>query len=144
MKKLFIPVLLMLLPGVVTAEQSKTFGDYTIHYSAFTTDTLSPSVAKSYQITRSKNRILVNLSILKNQEGTIGSAVKTHIEGTATNLSQQLRELNFREIAEQEAIYYIADTPINNHETLNFNFIITPEGEDTSYTLTFQEQFYTE
>jgi len=86
---------------------------------------------------------MVNLSILKNREGAMGEPVRTHVESTATNLSQQLRELNFREIMEQNAIYYIADTLVNNEETLSFNFIITPEGEDSSYTLTFQEKFFT-
>ena len=42
----------------VTAEQSKSFGDYTVHYSAFTTDILTPAVAKSYRIPRSKYRAL--------------------------------------------------------------------------------------
>ena len=40
------------------AEQSATFGDYTVHYVAFTTDILTPEVAKSYKIQRSKNRVL--------------------------------------------------------------------------------------
>jgi len=143
MKKLVITFLIALMPIVINAEQFKTFGDYTVHYSAFTTDTLPASIAKSYQIARSKNRIMVNLSILKNREGAMGEPVRTHVESTATNLSQQLRELNFREIMEQNAIYYIADTLGNNEETLSFNFIITPEGEDSSYTLTFQEKFFT-
>ena len=67
MKKLVITFLIALMPIVINAEQFKTFGDYTVHYSAFTTDTLSPSIAKSYKILRSKNRIMVNLSILKKQ-----------------------------------------------------------------------------
>ena len=66
------------------------------------------------------------------------------IKGTATNLSQQLRELNPREISEKGAIYYIAETPVDNAETLKYDLEITPEGENTTYTLSFQEQFYTE
>ena len=45
--------MLLLTAGLaVNAEQSKTFGDYTIHYAAFTTDLLSPEVARLYEIRR--------------------------------------------------------------------------------------------
>ena len=138
-------VWMILLPVTAQAEQYKTFGDYTVHYSAFTTDNMMPAMARSYKIPRSKNRVMVNISIMKHQtNSSFGEPVKSQIEGTATNLSLQLRELSMREIIEQGAIYYIADTPVSNKETLKFNFIITPEGESSSYTLSYQEQFYTE
>ena len=144
-RHLLIPLFITaaFMPAAALAEQSKTFGDYTIHYSAFTTDQLTPEVAKQYQIPRSKNRVMVNISVLKNETGTIGKPVKAKVEGEAKNLSEQLRELQIREVVEDQAIYYIAETSINNQETLKYNFEITPEGEQASYQLSFQEQFYT-
>jgi hypothetical protein len=136
-------ILSVLLTATCYAEQSKTFGAYTIHYSAFTTDQLTPDVAKQYRIPRSKNRAMVNLSVLKNEDGPLGKPVKAKIEGAAKNLSEQLRELNIREIVEDNAIYYIAETQINNEETLRYNFHITPEGETSPYEVSFQEKFYT-
>lgn len=135
----------LLLPVAAFAEQSRTFGDYTIHYSAFTTDTLSPEVAKQYQIPRSKNRAMVNISVLKkeNSNELIGKPVRARIEGAARNLSEQLRTLQIREVISDDAVYYIAETPIANQETLKYNFQITPEGEQTAYQITFEEQFYT-
>ena len=127
------------------AEQSISYDDYTIHYSAFNTDTLSPEIAKSYQIQRSKNRIMVNLSVLKQQgQNDLGTSVKSTVTGTATNLAQQIRRLDLREINESGAIYYITDIAVNNEETLTFNFMITPDGEEKPYHLTFQQQFYTQ
>lgn len=137
-------LLLLLLPLDAAAEQSRTFGDYTVHYSAFTTDYLTPEVARIYKIPRSKNRALVNISVLKNDDGQLGKPVRAKVEGEAKNLSEQLRELNIREINEEDAVYYIAETQINNEETLRYDFHITPEGESDSYSLTFQEKFYTE
>ncbi|HSR62471.1 MAG TPA: DUF4426 domain-containing protein [Gammaproteobacteria bacterium] len=136
-------VLMACLPTQLLAEQSRTFGDYTVHYVAFTTDVLTPSVAKHYGITRSKNRVMVNISILKNEMGISGKPVRGRVEGTATNLSEQLRELEIREFREEGAIYYIAETQINNQETLKFDFTITPAEETETYHLSFQEQFYT-
>lgn len=126
------------------AEQSKTFGDYTIHYAAFTTDLLSPEVAKSYKIRRSKNRALLNVSVLKKVMETTGKPVTARIEATATNLSRQLRQLEMRELSSQGAIYYIAETAVNNEETLVFELNITPEGESVALNFTFRQQFFTE
>lgn len=137
-------IVAFLLPALATAEQSKTFGEYTIHYSAFTTDQLTPEVAKQYRIPRSKNRAMVNLSVLKTSEENpaLGTPVKARITGAAKNLVEQLRNLRLREVIEDNAIYYITETPVNNGETLKFSFQITPAGEGATYQLTFEEQFY--
>jgi len=128
----------------VSAEQSKSFGDYTVHFVAFTTDILTPDVAKSYRITRSKNRALLNISVLKKVMGTPGSPVRAKVEATATNLNLQLRELDVRELNEHAAIYYVAETTVNHKETLTYKLSITPEGETEPYTFSFQQQFFTE
>ena len=143
-RKLLLMIFSLLLVPTAGAEQSQTFGNYTVHYSAFTTDYLTPEVAKLYKIPRSKNRALVNISVLKNDDGLLGKPVKAKIEGAAKNLSEQLRELNIREINSDGAVYYIAETHINDQETLKYNFLITPEGESTPYELDFQQQFYTD
>lgn len=135
---------LLAMPLMVQAEQSKKFGDYTVHYSAFTTDNLTPSVARAYNIPRSKNRALLNISVLKKTTDGPSKPSRARIKGTTTNLSQQLRELSLREISEKGAIYYIAETPVDNAETLKYNLEITPEGETITYKFSFQEQFYTE
>lgn len=135
---------LLAMPLMAQAEQSKKFGDYTVHYSAFTTDNLTPSVARAYNIPRSKNRALLNISVLKKTADGPSKPSRARIKGTTTNLSQQLRELSLREISEKGAIYYIAETPVDNAETLKYNLEITPEGETITYKFSFQEQFYTE
>jgi len=143
-KSLFTALLSLALPLTVQAEQSKEFGEYTIHYSAFTTDNLTPSIAKQYNIPRSKKRALLNVSVLKKTADGSSKPSRASIKGTTTNLSQQLRELNPREISEKGAIYYIAETPVDNAETLKYHLMITPEGENITYEISFQEQFFTE
>lgn len=137
-------LLSLLVSPTIQAEQSKVFGSYTVHYSAFTTDNLTSSVAKLYNIPRSKKRALLNISVLKKTADGSSKPTRAIIKGTATNLSQQLRELEPREISEKGAIYYIAETPVDNAEILKYRLEITPQGEKTTYTLTFQEQFYTD
>lgn len=141
---LILGILVMLLPLASPAEQSQTFGDYTIHYNAFTTDILEPSVARIYKIPRSKNRVLLNISVLKKVMGTTGQPVSAKIQATATNLSAQVKTLEMREIRDKGAFYYIAETPVSNEETLIFTLHITPDDEAITHTITFQEQFFTD
>jgi hypothetical protein len=141
---LLLSTLFAATPQTAAAEQSKTFGDYTVHYSAFSTDILTPEVAKSYRIQRSKNRALLNISVLKKLMGTTGQPVKADVKATATNLSAQLRELDVRELAEHGAVYYIAQTAVNNEETLRYDVSITPEGETAPFNFSFEQQFFTE
>ena len=141
---LIFSMLLAVAPPFANAEQAKVFGDYTVHYSAFSTDILTPEVAKSYQIPRSKNRALLNISVLKKLMGTTGQPVKADVRATATNLSAQLRELDVRELMEHGAVYYIAQTTVANEETLRYDISITPEGESAPFTFSFDQQFFTE
>ena len=129
------------------AEQSSTFGDYTVHYSAFTTDILTPEVAKAYGFQRSKSHALLNISVLKKVMGTTGQPVRARVQATAANLSAQLRQLNVRELideqADSKAIYYIAETSVADGETLKFSITVTPAESSASTTVTFDQQFYT-
>jgi len=142
-KPYFILLFLALPITSANAEQYKEFGDYTVHYSTFTTDILSPAVAKAYRITRSKNRAMINVSVLKKVMGTTGAPSRAAVAATATNLNNQLREVEFREVKEEGAIYYLAELPVNNGETLNFSLDVTPEGKTAPYKFSFQEEFVT-
>lgn len=138
-------ILLLITAGpAANAEQSKTFGDYTIHYAAFTTALLSPEVARQYKIRRSKNRAILNISVLKKVMETTGQPVKAEVSATATNLSRQMKTLTARELRGNGAIYYIAETAVNNEETLEFDLSITPEGESVALSFSFTQQFFTD
>ena len=125
------------------AEQSSAFGDYTVHYSAFTTDIMTPEVAKAYGIQRSKGRALLNVSVLKKVMGTTGQPVRATVQATATNLSAQLRQLSVRELNDNGAIYYIAETAVADGEILKFSITVTPAEASASTTVTFDQQFFT-
>ena len=137
-------VFLLLWIGPASAEQSMAFGDYTVHYSAFTTDILTPEVAKVYGISRSKSRALLNISVLKKVMGTTGQPVRAAVTATATNLSAQFRALSVRELDEHGAIYYIAETTVANEETLKFSVQVVPEGETAPFQFSFDQQFFTQ
>ena len=130
-----------------SAEQVKTFGAYTVHYNAFTTDSLSPEIARLYNIKRSNNRALLNVSILQQVMGTSTKPVKAQVTVTSTNMNLQLNQLPVREFieaGEPGAIYYLAETAVNNGDMLTYNVSFTPDGQMQTYNFNFQQQFITE
>jgi len=127
---------------LAATESSKEFGDYELHFNALTTDQLSANIAAEYDIIRSKNRVLLNISITREQEIGLPAAVAGTVTALARNLTGQLRRLDVREIREGDAIYYIAETPIVNAETLIFTVEATPESEAEPLSVSFRKQFF--
>jgi len=129
----------LLLTAIAMAEQSKQLGNWDVHYSAFGSTFLSPEIASSYQLHRSRYIGLINISVLDaSQDNKPAQAVT--ISGTAKNLLGTIHKLTFREIREGEAIYYIAEVPHRNEET--FNFDIRIDNDDKSETMAFTHTFY--
>lgn len=122
------------------AASDADIGDHIVHFSAQSTDQLPRNVAEAYKIARSKNRVMLNVSVLK--EGT-NTAVSADVTVRTVNLAGQLKNVTMRKIQEQDAIYYIGETGIANRETLIFNISITPEGSTEASDVSFTREFYT-
>lgn len=130
-------------PAQTLAENFKDFGDYVVHFNAISTDQLPAEVARTYDIERSQNRAMLNIAILRKAEGTLGESVPGRVEARASNLTGQLKTVKLRRIDEGEAIYYIAEMPVSNGETLIFDVEVSPEDETTRFSFRFQQTFYT-
>lgn len=124
------------------AENSKEFGNYVIHYNAFRSDTLEPEVAKAYNLKRRNNRVLLNIAILKKVMNTTGTPTSATVTGHASNLTGQLKKLEFREIKEGSAIYYLAEIKFSDGEFLKFNLKIKIDGEEHATRLKFDKRFF--
>ncbi len=133
--------LLFSLPA--QAENAQDFGDYVVHYNALTTDNLPPTVTREYGITRSKNRAMLNVAILRKVLGTTGEPVAAKVSATVSNLTGQQREIELREIGEGSAIYYIGEFGVNHEENLDFTVVAHPEGHDRPLRVQFQQRFFT-
>jgi len=145
-KHFLIPFFLLLTslsPLSVLAENSEDFGNYVIHYNALATDMLPPAIARDYRITRSQNRGMVNITVLKKVLGSPGQPVHARVETHARNLAGQDRNISMREIREGNAIYYIGEFGVANEETLNFKVRVRPQGERDFYEVEFSQDFYT-
>jgi len=130
-----------LLASQAIAQQSERFGDLELHYSVVNTTFLSPEVAAAYNITRSKNRAIVNLSLRRHHDGTT-SGVSMRLKGTTSDLMQRQQVLDFREIREGEAVYSIASFKFLNEDWHVFKIDFLPEGAERSLSFSFKQQMY--
>ncbi len=123
----------------------KEFGNYLIHVNALTTDQLPTEVARGYKISRSKNRAMINISVREKQNGG-ETPVTASIKVVAKNLSNQLKNVEIREIKDTEpvAIYYIGELPVSNEETMVFDIDVTPAGASKPVLVSYRQQFFTE
>ena len=116
-------------------------GDHVVHFSAQSTDQLPPEVARAYSIVRSKNRAMLNVSVLQESDG---AAVEAVVTVKTVNLTGQLKNVTMRQIDEGDAIYYIGEVAIANRETLVFDISVTPDGSDQVSDVRFKRQFFTD
>ncbi|MCE9685238.1 DUF4426 domain-containing protein [Shewanella sp. AS16] len=135
-------VLTASLCGVANAEQKEQVGNYDIHYMALSSTFLTPSIAKTYGIERSRYMGIINIAVLNtSEEGS--PAVPVEISGIANNLLDARMELKFREIREGDAIYYIAEVPYRDDQEINFQIAIK-HGNQLNTNLKFKQKFYVE
>ena len=123
-------------------ETSRDFGAYVMHFNALTTDQLTAEIAQRHGIVRSNSRALLNVSILRKEEGTAGVPVAADVNVSASNLTGQLKNVTLKEVREETALYYLAECAVANTETLIFAINATPESEDGALSVRYQKQFF--
>ena len=138
---LTLSLLLVLPASSALAQQSKRFGPFELHYSVVNTTFLAPEVASAYGITRGDKRAILNLAVREhmNQQTQARPMV---LRATSRDLVQRQQELEFQEVRESGAIYYIAEFKFLNEEWLFFDIDFRPEGANETYSFTFKHQLY--
>lgn len=127
------------------AQQYTQVGDYQIHYSAISTDFLSPEVAQTYGIQRSVGLGLVNVSVLQEQEDGSMAPVSASIEGSVGELSGSSEEsLRFKTMRENDTINQISTFTLRHDEPMRFALDVRYDRNAKPETVSFVERFYIE
>lgn len=136
-----LPALLLFaaVASPVQAEQKKQLGPWDVHYIAMPSTLIEPAIASTYKIERSKFNGLVNISVLNSSDQ---KAQQVTLSGSAKNLLGQQKTLNFTQVVEGEAIYYLAQLPYRNEERLSF--VIDIRQGNQNEQLKFEHTFYVE
>ena len=136
--------LVLFLCNSAIAETTVVKGKYEMHYNVFPSVFLTTDVAKNYQIKRSKNKALINISILK-VLNEVRQPTEANVMVEAKNLLGQKPEIKLRKITEgKEAIYYIGMISVNNRETMNFKIKAIPAGSNIGIEAKLSKEFYTD
>ena len=83
---------------------------------------------------------MVNVSVMEKAAG-VPTGVKSTVTGTLKNLMGQSRPLEFKEIKEGKAVYYIAQIGVQSKEVVNFNIEIKPASNNEKYEIKFSKKF---
>lgn len=122
------------------SKNSMEYQNHIVYFNAFPTDSLPPVMTKQYGLKRSKNYAMINISVMEKSAG-VPTGVKSAVTGTLKNLLGQSRTIEFREIKEGQAIYYIAQIGVQSREVVNFNIEIMPDGGHEKYEIKFSKKF---
>src|SRR5262245_16449705 len=131
-------------PAQRSEESFKEFGPYQIHYNAVRTDTLTSEVARAYGIERSKNRVMLNVTVLRKEGNAEGKPVEAAVSVEAYNLNGQQKQISIRRVNEGSAIYYIGETGINGAEILAFNIKATPVADTAVLEAKLKREFFSD
>lgn len=127
--------------GEALAQRSERFGPYELHYNVVNTTFIEPPVAATYGIIRGEDRAIVNIA-LRRHSGDGSSTVPMQLTGTVRDLLMRSQPLEFQEIREGAAVYYIAEFRFINEEWRIFDLEFRPEDAGRSYNFTFKQQLY--
>lgn len=139
---LFFGLALVILSTELRAEQKVVQSGYEVHYSAIPSSFLTPEVAQAYELTRSRVMALLNIAVLKINEDGSKTPVNALVSGEAKNLVQQVKYLQFRQIKEVDAIYYISTFRFSNEENLTFDIDVQPDPNKPAIKVRFSQTFY--
>lgn len=134
-------LLALLLPLAARADDRpfREFGDYRVHYSAFNSSFIDPKIAAAYNIVRGGDRGLINIAVVPTD--SVGGR-PAQVSGHVANIFGQRQTLEFFEVREGDAVYYLAPFQFENEDALTFSVTVKPAADLPSYDLSFQRTFY--
>lgn len=134
---LFFGMLMLLVTTQADAEQMKKLGKWDVHYIAFPATFLTPEIAVENEIQRSKFNGVINISVL---DSASQQAQQVAINGIAKDLFGRQRQLEFNQVVEGDAVYYLATVPYQNEQLYNFTIDIGQGNQQQQ--LTFSHTFF--
>lgn len=137
--KRYIAILFFLLAvtSPVHAQQKQRLGAWDVHYMVVNTTFFDANVLKHYAIQRSKYSALVNISVL-NSDTQVAQDVA--LSGQYKDLLGKVKTLNFKQVKEGDAVYYLAQFPFADKDTYRFDIQVQSGNQQQS--LRFQQQLY--
>ncbi|MGB5325802.1 MAG: DUF4426 domain-containing protein [Pseudomonadales bacterium] len=142
--KILAAMLLLCIPALSAAQDNISVkdGEFEVFYSAFNTSFLKPDVARAAGVVRAADRGLLNISIVQHGEEGKVNVPAAEIAGESYNLLHR-RKLEFNELVEPGARYYLAPFKIaNDDELIVFDVEVRPLGSARTISFQFKQRFF--
>jgi hypothetical protein len=135
-----LSIVSLALPATAVANDKifKKVGDNKIFFSAFNSTFIDPDVAVANQIVRGKDKGLVNIAVIVD----VGTGKPAVITGNVYNIFQMSQTLEFVEVREQDAVYYLAPFEFENEDLLTFKISVRADPKKPAYDFKFQKKMY--
>jgi hypothetical protein len=150
MRILWLGFFLWMLSASVVAQIDQTkeittsqkAGDYTVHFNVFNSTDIAASVAEQFKLVRGKDRALVNISLVKTENGSVSLGLPAIVSGVTRNLMQQKQDLKFIEVKEGDVTYYLAPFVFNNEDLLHFDISVKTSADSAAFAVQFTRTLY--
>jgi hypothetical protein len=132
----------VLFPFLTLHAQENTsyeLDNHIVYYNVFNSTMIPADVARIHKLVRGEDRVYVNIALVS-KEG--GYGIPAVLSGYHRNLMQQKFELEFIEIKEPTATYYLAPIRFNNEEILHIDIAISDIEEKDSGSFTITKKLY--
>jgi hypothetical protein len=113
-------------------------GEYTVHHSLFPSSFLQPKIASSYNITRSRDRLVLNVSVTRGNSAEVRTQ-SARVSGTRSDLIHT-QPIEFREIREKDAVYYIAEIRATSEAVYYFDLKVQPDPNRPPISVKFNRR----
>ena len=130
------------LPASAQTNAYTEFGNYKVYHSVFNSTFISAEIAELHGFTRAANQALINVALIHSAPEGDSLGLRAQVSGQAQNLIQQSKPLNFVEIRDGDAVYYLASFRFDDEEPLHFTVNLDHEGTSTPYEIKFTKTLY--
>lgn len=134
-----LALLLLALAAPVAAQQSRTFDGYEVHYNAFRADFVPEPVAEALGLTRSTDRGLINVTVLRKRADGSSEPLEADLAATATDGEERTQPVRMRAMREESGLSYIGEFRIAGEQTYRIEVEVRPFGAQKTYRLRFAQ-----
>ncbi len=134
----------LLLSTSTFAQQLVRDGSTVVHYSAMSTQDLSPEMARQYGIRQGSRRAMLLLNLQHETAPGKSTPLRGTATGTARNLMGDVQTLTLRPAGADSSQDLIAEFEFSHLEFLIFDIDVRPEGSTRPLKVHFQQQFFSD
>ena len=121
-------------------ERQEQFGDLTVHYNAFASSFLQPSIAQEVGVIRSKSQAVLNIAAIKDAK-----TVPANVTGSVKDLTGRSKPLVFRQSNIGGSVNYLAEFAVEPDSSAIYTFTVNVKaGDGDAHAFSFNQEIFSD